>query len=47
VLAEEQRTEGVQMEKKRGNGPEGLVWNFQKVQGPLSKLKIFTDIEVK
>jgi hypothetical protein len=45
--AEEQRTEGVQREKKRGNRPEGLVWNFQKVQGPLSKLKILTDIEVK
>jgi hypothetical protein len=26
--AEEQRTEGVQRKKKRGNKSEGLVWNF-------------------
>jgi hypothetical protein len=39
--------EGVQRKKKRGIRPEGLVWNFQKVRGPLSKLKILTDIEVK
>jgi hypothetical protein len=39
--------EGAQRKKKRGKRSGGLIYNLQKVQGPLSKLKISTDIEIK